>query len=115
MITVREIAWLAGLLEGEGNFCSDPSGSLARIKLEMKDRDIVQRAATLMGVEHIGTSKKRNPKHATTYWLYVCGQNAAGWAMTVYTFMGRRRRRAIKNMLEYWQSGAVAREALRQQ
>lgn len=110
---VKDIFWLAGLLEGEGHFMSDPKGSLARIKLEMTDKDVIEHAAELMGIRNVGAARKSNPKHNTTYYFYVCGAKAAGWMMTIFSLMGKRRRRTIKNVLCHWQNGLVAREALR--
>ena len=109
---VKDIAWLAGLLEGEGNFISDPKGSLARIKLEMKDRDIVDRAAGLLGAKSVNSSKKKNPRHNTTYVCYVCGKQAAGWMLTLYSFLGKRRRRQVKRVILDWLNADVSRYAL---
>ena len=46
----EDLAWLAGLLEGEGSFLKAPPSSpnCPRISLEMTDKDVVERAASLM-------------------------------------------------------------------
>ncbi len=48
MMSLKDLAWLGGLLEGEGCFMI-PKGS-PRIALAMSDKDVVQRAARLMGL-----------------------------------------------------------------
>lgn len=45
---MNQIVWLAGLLEGEGNF-RHQGKSAAIIQLGMTDRDIVERASQIMG------------------------------------------------------------------
>lgn len=69
MIETKDIYWLAGLLEGEGAFCvrgklsNDGSkGAYPVIQVGSTDRDVIMRAAKLMGyakppaVEPLGTS-----------------------------------------------------------
>ena len=112
-VDVKDIAWVAGLLEGEGNFMSDPSGSLARIKLEMTDEDVVRKAASIMGAPSVGYRIKSNPKWKPTYVFYLCGAKAAGWMMTLYPFLGKRRRQKIRTVLCHWANGPVARYYIR--
>ena len=47
MVKIIDIAWLAGLLEGEGCFRLD-KGKYPIIRLGMGDEDVVVRAASLM-------------------------------------------------------------------
>lgn len=51
-IQVKEIAWLAGLMEGEGSFFL--SQNQPKMALLMSDEDIVSRAALLLGTTHRG-------------------------------------------------------------
>ena len=60
--SARDIAWLAGLLDGEGSFSVIANGSAPGIKLGMKDKDIVERAALLMSNGKYMVSEVMNNK-----------------------------------------------------
>jgi hypothetical protein len=51
----ERLAWLAGLLEGEGSFIAARFGnhSYPRISVTMGDRDVLERAMTLMPGSHM--------------------------------------------------------------
>ena len=42
-----ELAWVAGILEGEGSFYVGPGGR--KLTVEMKDLDIIERVQTILG------------------------------------------------------------------
>ncbi len=42
-----ELAWVAGILEGEGSFYVGPGGR--KVTVEMKDLDIIERVQTILG------------------------------------------------------------------
>lgn len=100
MITVKDISWLAGLLEGEGSF-SDETGS-PRIQLKMTDWDIVDRAREMMKSETLETVLYDNPNFKTAYVTRVQGNPAIQWMMTIFSLMGKRRRIRIAGILERW-------------
>jgi hypothetical protein len=102
-LSMRDIAWLAGLLEGEGAFTM--SGGGIAVELNMTDRDVVDAAARLVGA----TSVNRNNNHETRnhkpcYRWTLCGNKAAGWMMTIYSLMGTRRRGRIRELLAKWRA-----------
>lgn len=102
-MAVKDVAWLAGLLEGEGCF----GGKDMRIRMNMTDRDVVVRAATLLGVDARGPYQvveptKRGGSHKPVWRMAVYGPRAAGWMMTLYLFMGARRRQEIEEALAEW-------------
>lgn len=110
-MTSREIAWLAGLLEGEGCF-SLTKGSVT-VQVTMTDRDIVERSAWLVGAPSVGTHATSHTKrgHQVCYRWTLCGSSAAAWMMTIYPFMGERRRATIRARLARWkQTGFYRRE-----
>lgn len=96
---LRSIAWLAGLLEGEGSFARGPH---ARINLAMTDVDVVRRAADLMGGAEVYAIPV--PGQKTRYQFGVYGPTAAGWMMTLWPFMGARRRERISEQLLKWRA-----------
>lgn len=100
---VRDILWLAGLLEGEGcfNLNGSKEGS-ARIHLCMTDRDVVERAAVLLGTDVKMYKHALNRKQPFQCSIY--GAKAAAWMMTLYTLMGSRRKARIREVLAVWKS-----------
>ncbi len=91
-----DLIWLAGLLEGEGAFDSH-RGRYPRIRLQMTDRDIVARAAALMGTS-VRASLKRPPA-STTWNAEVSGERAAAIMAALLPEMGARRSRRIGDTL----------------
>ncbi|AWY05721.1 HNH endonuclease [Microbacterium phage Gretchen] len=90
------LIWLAGLLEGEGAFDLHRQ-RYPRIRLQMTDRDVVARAATLMGTT-VRASLKRPPA-STTWNAEVSGERAATIMAALLPYMGARRSRRIGDTL----------------
>ena len=101
MISTADIAWLAGLLEGEGSFFYKTSPA---IRLKMADRDVVERAGRLLGVRQVMPQQpdKRHPEWKLQYLAQLYSAPAAGWMMTIYQFMGVRRKERIRDVLARW-------------
>ena len=122
-ITVKEIMWLAGFLEGEGSFmwspnAKGPSGrskNMATIVACSTDLDVVQHAGRLLG-EGICKQAKRIPDTwVSTKPLYRCrirGARAIGWMMTLYPLMGTRRQAKIRDILTKWKIAPHGRAAV---
>ncbi|KKL14002.1 hypothetical protein LCGC14_2520130 [marine sediment metagenome] len=100
MIEVKEVAWLAGLLEGEGYFGLN-NGKYPVIKLGMCDEDVVTRAAVLM--------KSRVRRRKNMYITQVDGVHAIEWMMTLYVFFGKRRREVVASVIKFWKSYTFSR------
>jgi hypothetical protein len=99
-----DILWLAGLLEGEGTFDAH-RGKYPRIRLAMTDRDVVGRAASLMGTT-LRLSLHPAPVKATWH-SEVSGPRAAEIMREILPHMGARRSGKIAEVL-----GVVAFPAL---
>ncbi len=91
-LSAGEVAWLAGLLEGEGSF-GFFSGSLT-LSLEMTDEDVVSRVASMFGTA-VHQNACRKSHHKFSYATRVRGSRAALFMMLVRPFMGERRGAAI--------------------
>jgi hypothetical protein len=103
MITIREIDWLAGILEGEGCFYYQQDSPA--IQLTMTDLDIVQRAKHIL--KHTTFERELKPTTLTTkpaYVIRIVGNKAIGWMFTLYPLMGQRRRAKIKEIIAQWKS-----------
>lgn len=91
-----DLVWLAGLLEGEGCFDAH-RGRYPRIRLAMVDRDVVGRAATLMGssIRVVYRTDGRRP----TFHTEISGERAAQIMETLLPYMGARRSARIAEIL----------------
>jgi hypothetical protein len=104
-----ELAWLAGILEGEGSFLRPaPSApNLPLVRLSMTDRDVVERAAKLVGAAVTPWTPPGNPRHKTTFIMSVRGTRARELMLHLRPLMGRRRREQIDRALaaSNWRRG----------
>ena len=97
----RDLAWLVGLLEGEGSFGLNPTKGkhYARISLGMVDRDVVARAAHLMEVRLLGPYGPYSANRQAFYEAHVDGLAAKKMMRTLLPFMGKRRKAQICRVL----------------
>lgn len=102
MISTLEIAWLAGLLEGEGCFYIRTQTNIA-IALEMTDEDIVSKVRGLIAPNR-KINIRQNANRKTSYVFRFEGSLVAQWCMTLYPLMGRRRKEKIRELLAFWKA-----------
>src|SRR4051794_3082681 len=95
-ISDHDLHWLAGLIEGEGTFLAGPPSAprTPAVVLSMVDRDIVERAGTLLGVS-VQVVPSRRENWRTAYCLRVRGARAVLWMNRLRPLMGARRREQI--------------------
>lgn len=107
-MTRDDLLWLAGLAEGEG--CFDlHKGRSPRIRIAMTDRDVVGRAATLMGCS-VRLSLRPAP-HAAMFHAEIQGERAAVLMESLLPFMGARRSARIASALGVYRLAAGQRTA----
>ena len=97
---LRDLQWLAGLLEGEGTFLR-PVPSAPRcpsIRLEMCDRDIVVRVARSWR-RAVVSIRPRRLGHRTSYVTTIKGRPAIRLMLELAPFMSGIRRRAIRRAI----------------
>ena len=97
--------WLAGLLEGEGAFDLH-RGKYPRIRVGMTDRDVVGRAATLLGAK-VRLSLRAAPAQATWH-AEVSGTRATEIMRELLPHMGSRRSGKIATVLAHATLGGKA-------
>lgn len=111
--TRENIAWLAGLLEGEGCFAHYrlPDGTLRlTIAVSMTDEDVVRKAWAIAGAGQIcGPMKsRRNPEHKPFWRVNVVRQkHVYALCVALYPFMGARRAAKIEDMIRAWKAEAA--------
>jgi len=105
-VTETELAWLVGILEGEGYFSWHGNKryyGTPQIALMMCDRDVVERVAQLMrvtsAIEEIG---KKKSHWKTSFRCSVSGNPAADLMRKLLPHMGERRAAKIKELLFLW-------------
>lgn len=99
---LRSIAWLAGLLEGEGCFLPKHGTNWPRVSLEMTDAGTVTAAAAVMGAQHVRSVARRRVGWRATYVASVSGHRAVALMQDVRPHLGARRRAAVDRAIGSW-------------
>lgn len=111
VIKPLEVAWLAGLVEGEGCLSikkekkSTRACNTIHLHIGMCDRDIIARAGELLGCKVLGPYKHPGDdgfKRKVQWRVVATGGLAAAWMMTLYPFFGERRKQAVRDCLAFW-------------
>lgn len=100
--TRENLAWLAGLVEGEGCFQYSKSKCLS-IAVAMTDEDVLRKAHLIAGVGHVyGPSRKRPGRKI--YWRWTVARQAESYALMIalYSWLGLRRQATIQETLTRW-------------
>lgn len=81
------------------------SGRSILIAVNMTDRDVIERAARLMG-GHIYDLPvpAHKPRWKPQWRAQVKGPRAAAWMMTMYALLGTRRREQVQRALSGWRA-----------
>lgn len=98
-----DLAWLAGLLEGEGCFywCRSYAGGANHPAMEvtMTDLDVVERASRLLGNRAIRKVKPASDRHQVQYRVRLRGAAAREVMQMILPHMGNRRSARIREIL----------------
>ena len=98
----HEIAWAAGLFEGEG--CLTISGPRAKAILKTTDRDVVARFAGVVGLGGLEPSPRMPragglAKKPSWTWQATGHQNVQALIAAFWNFLGERRRARAREIL----------------
>lgn len=100
--TLRDIAWAAGIYEGEGTAAKNGKSSTS-VSVKQKDDWILRRFQKLFGGRvcertyvRRGYGKDKTGTNST--WV-ISGARARGFLMTIYTFLSPRRKAQAKRAL----------------
>jgi hypothetical protein len=97
-VNLTDLAWLAGIIEGEGYIGFEKNGY--RLQLDMTDEDVVLRAYELMGV---GTFRvKPTPENRKTIfrWSVRKKEDVVYILYNIQPFMGNRRGARIAEIIK---------------
>src|SRR5712691_1015928 len=95
-----DVAWLAGLLEGEGSFFPGPPSAprLPVLAVAMTDEDVMARVGALLG-RKVSSIRPRRQGWLPTFQVRVTGAKAVSWMIAVRPLLGRRRREQVDRAL----------------
>lgn len=95
-MTPFDIAWLAGIIEGEGSFTIRPGG--VQLKVAMTDRDVVERMHAVAGVGFVNGPyiSKRGNRKPLWRWDVHRSPDVARILLAIAPLMGERRRGQIE-------------------
>lgn len=113
-MTSVEIAWLAGLLEGEGYFgikkCKRKSKQGVKVHLypkvacAMTDHDVVAKAANLLKTRLYGPYNRKTASGKEVWAIHIHYKYAIALMMTILPLMGERRTARILELIEMWKT-----------
>ena len=110
-ISPRDLAWLAGFLEGEGCFSSQRYYQnrtcwydLPSIQVNMTDRDVVARAGRLLGGRQVSVRVNCKTKHKDQYVWRVNGKRAVHVMRKLLPHMGKRRAKRISALIRSYEA-----------
>jgi hypothetical protein len=108
---IKELYWLAGIIEGEGCFDATRRRSngahYPHITVNMTDEDVVRRCHAVAKVGTVyGPHLSPSRAHHQPIWTWKVGKmaDAVGLMMTLYPIMGERRQAKIRERLAMWQA-----------
>lgn len=99
-----KLAWLAGLLEGEGCFCLRSDGHNPIVQLIMTDADVVIMAADIMGCHKVVKCPKDTRGGKQLYRTVLYGISAVDLMKSIYKYMGDRRKKKITDCLRAFEN-----------
>jgi hypothetical protein len=110
MWSVMDIAWLAGLIEGEGCISlrmNDRGYARPTVAVSMTDLDVLERAHRVSGLGTIKPRKWNNkPAHWKDAWIWSISGRDDLYALLVaiYRFMGKRRGARIMEIVRWYRT-----------
>lgn len=115
MPTLTEIAWVAGLMEGEGSFLATKHGS-PFMTVQMNDKDVLEKLLVILGTAKLyGPYRHRRGESYDTphYRVTAYSSSAIGWMLTIWPLMGVRRRAKITEVVNQWRAKPIRRQGNR--
>jgi intein/homing endonuclease len=96
-----EIAWLAGIYEGEGS-CAITNGRAIRVEIVMTDRDVMDRIQSITGLGSIHIVPARGKKHKEAYRWSIGSFEAVQFLLMIAPWLGERRAARAQKAIDNW-------------
>ncbi len=94
-----DLAWAAGLIEGEGNIYYHAKGHNLRVRVVMTDEDIINRLGVIFNASSYYNMVSKDENHKDIYVVNFSGKKALEVMIAIYPFMGKRRRSKIREVI----------------
>jgi hypothetical protein len=103
-LTESEIAWLAGIYEGEGSAWAQGQGRAISVAIVMTDFDIIDRIFALVGTGSVRDGKHANEAHKPFRTWSVTSLNAVEFLETIMPWLGARRAAKARELISRWRN-----------
>lgn len=101
-LTDVQVAWLAGLYEGEGS-CNITTGRAIRVEISMTDQDIISRVVDLTGLGKVTVAPIRG-EYKQVYRWGIGAANAVEFLEAILPWLGERRAARARDAVEHWKT-----------
>lgn len=111
-LTVPQLAWAAGFLEGEGSFGAH--GGTPRVSAGQVQKEPLDRLAAMFGGHMWIKHPKENVKirSAQPIWIWsLNSRRSAAVMMTLYSFMSPVRKAQIESSIKTWKAAKSMKQA----
>src|SRR3972149_2656393 len=108
MLTIKDIAWAAGFLVGEGHFRAHQNGSSGLVVCGQVDPKPLHHLKQLFNGTVTGPRRHANPRAKAFFEWRLTGSAAVGLMMTIYSLLNHDgKEKQIKDSLQKWRSAKV--------
>jgi hypothetical protein len=112
MLDLKDLYWLAGIIEGEGSMSYRTVGKYQYpwVRVAMTDEDVIRHCYEVSGIGYMHGPylyNKRPNRKPIWQWAVAQQTQAVGLMMTLYTLMGERRQAQIRRVLDVWHHSYV--------
>lgn len=101
-VSILQIYWLAGLIEGEG--CFSYGNHQATVRVSTTDHDTALRLQSISGLGRVASLPQRPNCKPAWLWRVTRSSEAVGLMMTIYPLLSRRRQNKIREILSQWRA-----------
>jgi hypothetical protein len=109
----ENLAWVAGLFEGEGSFTLIQTGPypVIRAKVSMTDKDVVEKIYAIVGFGSFFEARQTNPLHQLQWqWQTASFEGFQAFAAMVWPWLCSRRRLKVIEIFTFMKSYYQARK-----
>lgn len=100
MISLKDIYWVAGFIEGEGSFTSQRGW--ITVRASQVEKQPVEKLQALLGGSLRWYVPTRYPRHQIAWHWVFTGVRAVGLMMTLYSLMSPKRKGQIEKAIKAW-------------
>ena len=105
-MTDAQVAWMAGVIEGEGTF--GYRDRRPRISVEMTDRDVLDRLHNWTGIGHIYSRKREENWKEIHAWVVTRRGDVAALASVIEPWLMARRGARLREVISLMQAEPVS-------